>query len=143
VRPLDGFAEAGHTRGRGRVGEEAAVRWLEARGFRIVARNVVTKAGEIDLVVQEGDTLCFLEVKARGTADYGPAIAAVGPAKQRRLSRAAALYLVRHRWAGPCRFDVLGLDREDEGSLPAGARGAESQGGWRFTLVRDAFPYCG
>jgi putative endonuclease len=131
---LEGFAEAGHNRGRGKVGEDAAVRWLEARGFRIVARNVTTKVGEIDLVAQEGDTLCFLEVKARSSAAYGPAIAAVGPAKQRRLSRAASLYLVYHRWAGPCRFDVLGLDR-DESAAP-------ETGGWRFTLIRNAFPAC-
>jgi len=118
-----------HNRGRGKVGEEEAVRWLEAQGFAILDRNVVTHAGEIDLVAREGDTLCFIEVKARGTAAYGPAIAAVGPAKQRRVSRAAALYLALHRLAGACRFDVLGLDA--------------AEGGWTYTLIRDAFPYRG
>ena len=118
-----------HNRGRGKVGEEEAVRWLEAQGFAILDRNVVTHAGEIDLVAREGDTLCFIEVKARGTAAYGPAIAAVGPAKQRRVSRAAALYLALHRLVGACRFDVLGLDA--------------AEGGWTYTLIRDAFPYRG
>jgi putative endonuclease len=118
-----------HNRGRGKVGEEDAVRWLEARGFTILDKNVVTHAGEIDLVAREGETLCFIEVKARGTAAYGPAIAAVGPAKQRRLSRAAALYLAVRGLSGDCRFDVLGLDA--------------GEGGWTFTLIRDAFPYQG
>ncbi len=127
------FEEAVHNRGRGRAGEEAAVRWLEGQGFEVVARNVVTRAGEIDLVARDGDTLCFLEVKARSSGTYGPAIAAVGAAKQRRLSRAAALYLLGHRHTGPCRFDVLGLD------FVAG----EPAGGWRYTLIKDAFPYCG
>jgi putative endonuclease len=118
-----------HNRGRGKVGEEDAVRWLETQGFAILDRNVVTHAGEIDLVAREGETLCFVEVKARGTAAYGPAIAAVGPAKQRRLSRAAALYLALQNLSGACRFDVLGLDA--------------GENGWTYTLIRDAFPYRG
>jgi putative endonuclease len=118
-----------HTRGRGRVGEDAAVRWLAGEGYRILERNVVTHAGEIDDVARDGEWLVFLEIKARGSAAYGPAIAAVGPAKQRRLCRAAALYLAIRRLDGACRFDVLGLDAEADG--------------WRYTLVRDAFPYRG
>jgi putative endonuclease len=118
-----------HARGRGKVGEEAAVRWLRGQGYCILERNVVTQAGEIDLVARDGETLVFVEIKARGSALYGPAIAAVGAAKQRRLSRAAALYLALRRLGGPCRFDVLGLDA--------------AEGGWRYTLVRDAFPYRG
>jgi len=118
-----------HTRGRGKVGEDAAVRWLKGQGYLVLDRNVVTHAGEIDVVARDGEALVFLEIKARGSAAYGPAIAAVGPAKQRRLSRAASLYLAIRRLGGPCRFDVLGLDAVD--------------GGWRYTLIRDAFPYRG
>jgi len=86
-----------HTRGRGKVGEDAAVRWLEGEGYLVLERNVVTHAGEIDVVARDGEWLVFLEIKARGSAAYGPAIAAVGPAKQRRISRAAALYLAIRR----------------------------------------------
>ncbi|HEV7515287.1 MAG TPA: YraN family protein [Thermoanaerobaculia bacterium] len=118
-----------HNRGRGKVGEEDAVRWLQTQGFVILERNVVTHAGEIDLVAREGETLCFVEVKARGTAAYGPAIAAVGPAKQRRICRAAALYLALRGLSGACRFDVLGLDA--------------GENGWTYTLIRNAFPYQG
>ncbi len=78
-------------------------------------------------MAREGETLCFVEVKARTSDRYGPAVAAVGSVKRRRLARAAALYLVAHPWTGPCRFDVLGLDRRADGD-------------WEFTLVRDAFP---
>jgi len=118
-----------HTRGRGRVGEDAAVAWLRGQGFEVLERNVTTHAGEIDLVAREGETLCFVEIKARGGGEYGPAVGAVGPGKQRRISRAAALYLAQHRLEVPCRFDVLGLDAGPEG--------------WEYTLVRDAFPYRG
>jgi putative endonuclease len=118
-----------HNRGRGKVGEEDAVRWLTGQGYSILDKNVVTHAGEIDLVARDGETLCFIEVKARGTAAFGPAIAAVGRAKQRRICRAAALYLAQRRLGGACRFDVLGLDAAEDG--------------WTYTLIRDAFPYQG
>jgi putative endonuclease len=124
----DSFREQPHARARGKAGEDDAVRWLEGQGYQILARNVVNHGGEIDVVAQEGETLCFVEIKARDGDRYGPAIAAVGFAKQRRLSRAAILYLSARGWHGrSCRFDVLGLDRED--------------GGWRYTLIRNAFPY--
>ncbi|MDX1383688.1 MAG: YraN family protein [Thermoanaerobaculia bacterium] len=121
-------ARRADTRSRGRAGEDEAVRHLESLGYRVLARNQVTRAGEIDIVAAEGDTLCFVEVKARRSSRHGPAVAAVGPAKQRRLARAAALYLAA---LGPSagrvevRFDVLGL--ELDGTV------------WRHHLVRDAF----
>ena len=122
------FREQPHARARGRVGEDEAVRWLETQGYQILGRNVVNHGGEIDVVAKEGGALCFVEIKARAGDRYGPAIAAVGFAKQRRLSRAAALYLTARGWHGrTCRFDVLGLDQGEEG--------------WRYTLIRDAFPY--
>lgn len=122
------FREQPHTRAQGRVGEDDAVRWLAAHGYEIVERNVVNHGGEIDVVAKDGDTLCFIEIKARDGKLYGDAIEGVTPSKQRRLSRAAALYVANkalHRL--PCRFDVLGLDWQEEG--------------WRYTLIRDAFPY--
>ena len=119
------FARETHHRGRGRVAEEEAVRWLAGQGYQLVETNATTNAGEIDVVARDGDTLCFIEVKARSSADFGPAIEAVDLRKQRRLARAAALYLALHGLETPCRFDVLGMDREGEQ--------------WRFTLVKDAF----
>jgi len=126
-RPLDRFLDRPDPAGRGRTAEEGAVRWLvERRGYRIVERNARTRAGEIDLVALDGEILCFVEIKARSTGEYGPAVEAVGPGKQRRLGRAAALWLAIHPADAPCRFDVLGLD-------------ADPEGGWRYTLLRNAF----
>jgi putative endonuclease len=119
-----------HARAKGRIGEDDAVRWLQGQGYRIVARNVTNHGGELDLVAREGETLCFVEIKARESAAFGPAIEAVDFRKQRRISRAAALYLAHHVTGDiPCRFDVLGLDRSGDG--------------WSYTLVRDAFPFQG
>ena len=122
---LADFLAQGHTAGRGRVGQAAAERYLERAGYRIVGRNWRSKAGEIDIVAFDGPTLCFVEVKARYHGGYGPAIAAVDRRKQRRIAAAASLLLAHSGHRGPCRFDVVGLDR------------AES--GWDVTLVRDAF----
>ena len=118
-----------HTRGRGRAAEREAARWLRRQGFEVVERNATNKAGEIDLVALEGDTLCFVEIKARSGSSHGSALAAVDPHKQQRLARTAALYLATHvdRWGSEpvCRFDVVAMDQEE--------------GEWLFTLVRDAF----
>ncbi len=107
------------------MGEEAAVAWLERRGYRRRRAQRPHPAGEIDLVARDGDTLCFVEIKARTSGAYGAAVDRGGPAKRRRLWRAASLWLAAHPADAPCRFDVLGLDERD--------------GGWGFTLLRDAF----
>ncbi len=121
----DAFRRQPHTRAQGRLGEDAAVAWLREHGYRISERNVTNRAGELDVVARDGDTLCFVEIKARSNRNYGAAIESVTVHKQRRVARAAALYLARHPFEGPCRFDVLGLDLGDKG--------------WRYTLVKDAF----
>ncbi len=123
---LRGFGDLPHTHARGAAGEAAAEDFLRLSGYRVVARNVRTKVGELDLVALDGETLCFIEIKTRATAEYGRAIEAVGPQKQRRLAKAALLFLARNRSARPCRFDVLGLDRGRDGA-------------WSFTLVKNAF----
>lgn len=120
------FDLAPHNRGRGSAAEEAAADYLRGEGYEVLEANATTKVGEIDLVAKDGGTLCFIEVKARRGDGYGPAIAAVTPAKQRRLARAASMYLAYKKpWNGPVRFDVLGMDAEGSG--------------WRFTLLQNAF----
>ena len=120
------FDSQPHNRARGRLGEDAATAWLERAGYRILARNVETPVGEIDIVARDGEWLCFVEVKARRSGQFGGAVAAVGPRKRRRLVRAAAMYLAEAKVGEqPVRFDVLGLQKD------------ESE--WRFHLVRDAF----
>jgi len=125
VTPLEDFEKQPHTRGRGRLAESEGVAWLQGKGFEIVERNVQYRAGEIDVVAVEGETLCFVEIKARATAVYGEAVWAVTRRKQRQIAAAASLYLARNRYQGPCRFDVLAMDGD--------------AGEWRYSLVRDAF----
>ena len=125
MTPFKGFHKQDHTRARGRSAEEDGVSWLEGQGLRIVGRNVQFKAGELDAVALEGETLCFIEIKARATTRFGEAIWAVTRRKQRQIAAAAMLYLATHPHDGPCRFDVLAMDG--------------SPTGWRYTYLRDAF----
>lgn len=110
----------------GRAGEEAAARFLAARGYRIVARNVRFRAGEIDMVAEEGGSLVFVEVKTRTGLGFGTAAEAVTPRKQQQLVRLAGLYLAGVGASRNCRFDVVTVEP---------AAGA----GWSCTLIQDAF----
>ncbi len=93
--------------------EAMAAAHLERLGYRIVARNVTVKGGELDLVALDGDTLCFVEVRARADARHGRADETVGPTKRRRLVHAARVFLAGWRDpSAPCRFDVVAVEPE-------------------------------
>jgi putative endonuclease len=77
--------------------EWIAAAWLFAKGYRVLARRFVVRGGEIDLVVQRGQTIAFVEVKARG--DLDEAASAIHEIKRRRLSWAARIWLTRNPWA--------------------------------------------
>jgi putative endonuclease len=95
----------------GKLGETVAIEELTRRGYAILARRYRTARGEIDIVAQDGDTIVFVEVKARETPDAGLAAEAVTREKQRRLGAMANDYLARRNVTDrPCRFDVVAID---------------------------------
>ena len=102
----------------GARGENRALELLQRAGLQLLARNLRCRAGEIDLVMRDGEQLVFVEVRRRRTERYGGAAASIGAAKQRRLLRAAAWFLgplAQAHWAGrtpPCRFDVVALESD-------------------------------
>ena len=100
----------------GRDAEDAAARFLERAGLRVVERNVRFQHGELDLVCHDGDLWVFVEVKCR-RASWGDApSAAVSWRKQRRLVRLAQHYLKWRRLGDPpCRFDVVAVTLGDVG----------------------------
>ena len=92
----------------GQEGESAAEEYLRHKGYRIVARNLRSSVGELDLVVEDGQVLVFVEVKARRSDAFGGAIHAVHQRKQEKLIQLAAQYLTRHHIKDRlCRFDVV------------------------------------
>ena len=97
----------------GREGEQAAVKYLEDSGFRILDRNWRCNDGEIDIVAVERHTLVVCEVKTRSGTRYGTPLDAVGRAKRLRLRRLAAQWLSAHGVRfDQIRIDVLGLLRD-------------------------------
>ena len=89
-------------------GEEAAERYLTECGMSCLARRYRAEDGEVDLVMLDGETIVFVEVKSRPGSRAGAGLAAVTPAKQRRLAHAALHFLAQREWVDrPARFDVV------------------------------------
>lgn len=91
----------------GRDGEDRAVRLLEASGYRVVGRNVRVPGGEIDVICKDGEVVVFVEVKARTSARFGSALAAVDARKRRKLRALAADWLQIAAPQARARFDVV------------------------------------
>ena len=97
-------------RARGQWGEDLAAGHYRRLGYEILDRNWRSPTGELDLVVFDGSTYVFSEVKARRTADFGPASAAVTVAKQRRIRQLAVEWLRANDVHAPSiRFDVVAI----------------------------------
>lgn len=93
---------------RGQEGEQVAAAYLTARGFRILARNYRTRAGEIDIIAQTGQVIVFVEVKTRSSVDFGTPAAFVTYGKRQKLLKTALCYLhSRGADDSPARFDVV------------------------------------
>ena len=90
----------------GSEGEDLAVRFLQKKGYRIVARNYKTPVGEIDIIARDGDTIVFIEVKTRTDISFGYPFEAVNKRKRQKLKNLALLYLKRQGKESPVRFDV-------------------------------------
>ena len=112
----DAFAPPDRTT-KGRAGEEAAASYLTARGYRVLARNQRTPAGELDLVCVQSSQVIIVEVKARATEDYGTGLEAIGPRKTRRL-RASAMWWLSEHGLLPCalRFDAVIVSLDGRGA---------------------------
>jgi len=98
----------------GRAAEAAAARYLQARGWTLLGRNVRIGRGELDLIVRRGDVLAFVEVKARRSGSCGTPEDAVDGRKRRQVARLAELWLAARPWAlrgvSDVRFDVVAVD---------------------------------
>lgn len=108
----------------GAAAEQLAARFLQQHGLKLLQRNYSCRLGEIDLILQDGATLVFAEVRLRRRTDFGGAAASIDAAKQARLVRAAQHYLAALGHTPPCRFDAVLL---------------QSTGGKDIEWVKDAF----
>jgi putative endonuclease len=111
----------------GARGEDLAVQYLKKKGFKVIERNYHCFAGEIDLIARDKDTLVFVEIKARSSADYGLPQEFVDRFKQRKMIEAARFFMAERRVTDDisARFDVVAIHL-----TPAGPQ---------IELIRDAF----
>lgn len=91
---------------------------LRSRGYRVLARNVRSRAGELDVVCSDGDAIVFCEVKARRPSGFGLPEEALTPAKRARLARLAAGYLARvGRRGASWRIELVAVHLDAQGSV--------------------------
>ena len=107
----------------GRAGERLALEHYERLGFRLLDRNYRTSSGELDLVVYDGATIVFAEVKTRRAPTVIDPVESVTPSKQRRIRRLAAAWLADRGGDRPhareLRFDAVGVTIDRAGRLVA------------------------
>lgn len=94
----------------GRRAEDLACLYLERQGLRLLERNYRCARGEIDLIMQHGESLVFVEVRYRRSAAFGNGAESVDRRKQQRLIETALHYMQKRNGAGrPSRFDVISV----------------------------------
>src|SRR5262245_1834032 len=104
---MDEVENRGHL---GKEAEDLAAGFLEGAGYVVRARNVRYTGGELDLVVEQGELLAFVEVRMRSNAEWGVPTASISWKKQRRVVLAAMRYLALERIRDrPIRFDVISV----------------------------------
>lgn len=91
----------------GAQAERQAAQYLRQQGLQPVAQNYRSRFGEIDLIMRDGATLVFVEVRLRRNGDFGGAAASIDAHKQRRIVRTAQQYLADLAHVPPCRFDAV------------------------------------
>lgn len=96
----------------GQWGENTARVFLELCGYRCVGQRYRRPGGEIDLIMREGTTLVFVEVKTRGAGSLAPADAWLSQGQLRRLRRTALQWLTEHEGQAPgdLRFDLVAIE---------------------------------
>jgi putative endonuclease len=99
-------------RAAGAAFEQRACDELERAGLKLLVRNYTTRYGELDLIMRDGETVVFVEVRHRLRASHGDAAASITTTKQMRLIQTAQLWLAAHPQHAQrsCRFDVVSYD---------------------------------
>src|SRR5580700_1818748 len=111
----------------GELAEQKASIYLQAQGFRLLEQNYHCRYGEIDLIMRDQDDIVFIEVRSRSRSDYGNAAETVNHNKQKKLIKAATLFLQKKEWLYKVnsRFDVVAIQ------LVAGK--------WQLEWIKNAF----
>lgn len=101
---------SGLRRTKGQLAERLATAYLRGLGREIIQANYRTPYGEIDIIVRDGQTVCFVEVRSRSTSPMVTPAESVNQRKQQKLLKAAAQWLQENQEDCPSRFDVLEVE---------------------------------
>jgi putative endonuclease len=98
----------------GQQAEDSALKFLQTKGMRLIARNYRCKLGEIDLVMQHDGALVFVEVRYRQQSNFGDGAESVDFRKQQKIIKSAEHFLQQHRQysQSPCRIDVISISKQ-------------------------------
>ncbi|WP_163832581.1 YraN family protein [Spartinivicinus ruber] len=97
--------------------EQVAQRHLEAQGLKTIQRNFRCKVGELDLIMQDGESLVFVEVRFRKNQAFGSPASTITPHKQHKIIKAAQYFLMTKKLDMPCRFDVVAIAKDNQQQL--------------------------
>ncbi len=118
----------------GEKSESVAVNCLKKQGYRIIELNYRNKLGEIDIIAKQGETLVFIEVKARKSSRFGRPELAVTPKKQRKISMVALYYLKSTKQSNAkARFDVVAINSANS------ANSAKAKERPSIKIIKNAF----
>lgn len=114
--------------------EQFAENYLKKKGLKLVTRNYSCRFGEIDLIMRDGASLVFIEVRYRNNPLFGTALDSITPTKQKKIIKTAQHYLQTHDWTNKlfCRFDALGIIGDGDQSMP-------NKTSYKAEWIKDAF----
>ena len=96
----------------GNQAEKVALSYLEQQGLTLIKKNYQTRLGEIDLIMQDGKSIVFVEVRLRKNNIFGGASESITQAKQRKIAKVAEQFL-QHNGNQACRFDAIVMDKAE------------------------------
>ena len=118
------------SRERGQAAELACCRYLQQQGLKLLTRNYLGRRGELDLVMQDNDTVVFVEVRYRSYNAYGSALETITGSKQQKLRTTAEQYLQKETRLKNGRFDVVAMNATVQNN------GSEK---YTFEWIKNAF----
>lgn len=98
----------------GSTQEERACEYLQSEGLHLITQNFSCRMGEIDLIMQDKNSLVFVEVRYRANKQFGGSAASVTKGKQRKIIKTALFYQQRHAPKSNMRFDVIAIESDNE-----------------------------
>lgn len=103
----------------GKLAENLACQYLEKKGFKLLDKNYQCRFGELDLIMQDKNSLVFVEVRYRSNSSFGTGAETITINKQSKLIKTASEYLLRHAKLAkyPARFDVVSMSGSLHGSV--------------------------